>query len=73
MDESKQQYAIESLREENRVLRTPLGSCRLRWTDDQRRSLAAKAKLVGRKLLGELASSQHRTELEKTTWKEFLT
>jgi putative transposase len=40
----KQQYAIDYLREENRVLREQLGSRRLRFTDDQRRRLAVKAK-----------------------------
>src|SRR5262245_26170247 len=46
----KQQHAIEYLREENRVLREQLGTRRLRFTDDQRRRLATKAKLVGRRL-----------------------
>ena len=44
----KQQHAIDYLREENRVLREQLGTQRLPFTDDQRRRLAAKAKLVGR-------------------------
>jgi putative transposase len=44
-----QQHAIEYLRDENRVLRAQLGNRRLRFTDDQRRSLAARAKLLGRK------------------------
>jgi putative transposase len=51
----KQQYAIDYLREENRVLREQLGTRRLRFTDDQRRRLAAKAKLVGRRLLNDIA------------------
>jgi putative transposase len=51
----KQQHAIEYLREENRVLREQLGTRRLRFTDDQRRRLAAKAKLVGRRLLSDIA------------------
>ena len=51
----KQQHAIEYLREENRVLREQLGNRRLRFTDDQRRHLAAKAKLVGRRLLNDIA------------------
>ena len=37
-----QQDAIEYLKEENRVLREQLGARRLRFTDDQRRRLAAK-------------------------------
>ncbi len=51
----QQQYAIEYLREENRILRTQLGSRRLRLTDDQRRSLAAKALRLGRRMLEEMA------------------
>src|SRR4030095_14822402 len=51
----KQQYAIDYLRKENRVLREQLGSRRLRFTDDQRRRLAAKAKLVGRRVLNQIA------------------
>jgi putative transposase len=47
---------IEYLREENRVLREQLGDRRLRFTDDQRRQLAAKAKGLGRKLLAEIAT-----------------
>ena len=50
-----QQYAIDYLREENRVLREQLGTRRLRFTDDQRRRLATKAKLVGRRLLRDIA------------------
>src|SRR4029453_7498584 len=52
----KQQYAIDYLREENRVLREQLGSRRLRFPDDQRRRLAPKAKLVGRRVLNQIAA-----------------
>jgi transposase InsO family protein len=52
----QQQHAIEYLREENRILRAQLGSRRLRFSDDQRRSLAAKARLLGRKMLVEMAT-----------------
>jgi transposase InsO family protein len=51
-----QQRTIEYLREENRVLREQLGDRRLRFNDDQRRRLAAKAKGLGRKLLAEVAT-----------------
>jgi hypothetical protein len=51
-----QQQTIEYLREENRVLREQLGHRRLRFNDDQRRRLAAKAKGLGRKLLAEVAT-----------------
>ena len=43
----KQQYAIDYLREENRVLKEQLGTRRLRFTDDQRCRLAAKSQTCG--------------------------
>jgi hypothetical protein len=46
-----QQHVIEYLMEENRVLREQMGSRRLRFSDNQRCRLAAKAKKLGRKLL----------------------
>jgi len=52
----RQLQVIDYLREENRVLREQLGERRLRFTDDQRRRLAAKAKELGRKLLREIAT-----------------
>ena len=52
----RQQFAIDFLREENRVLRQQLGRKRLRLTDDQRRRLAAKGHKLGRKLLSEMAT-----------------
>ena len=52
----QQSQTIEYLREENRVLREQLCGRRLRFTDDQRRRLAAKAKGLGRKLLAEVAT-----------------
>ena len=45
---------IEYLKEENRVLREHLKGKRIRFTDEQRRRLAAKAKTLGRKVLREL-------------------
>jgi putative transposase len=48
--------AIDYLREENRVLREQLGGKRLRLNDDQRRRLAAKAKVLGRRILREVAT-----------------
>src|SRR5919202_969928 len=67
-----QLQVIEYLREENRVLREQLGDRRLRFTDDQRRRLAAKAKGLGRKLLAEIATIVTPETSRKTTWKEFL-
>jgi len=52
---NRQLQMIEYLREENRVLREQLGSRRVRFNDNQRRRLAAKAKGLGRKLLAEVA------------------
>jgi putative transposase len=52
----QQLQVIEYLREENRLLREQLGGRRLRFTVDQRRRLAAKAKGLGRKLLAEIAT-----------------
>jgi TonB family protein len=51
-----QQNVIDYLHEENRVLREQLGRRRLRLTGHQRRRLAAKGKLLGRKILGEVAT-----------------
>src|SRR5213593_1553237 len=52
----RQQQLIEYLVEENRVLREQIGNRRLRFSDDQRRRLAARAKTIGRKLLHEVAT-----------------
>ena len=49
-----QQAVIDYLIEENRVLKEQLEGQRLRFTDDQRRRLAAKAKVLGRQLLDEI-------------------
>ena len=51
-----QQYVIEYLIEENRVLREQIGNRRLRFSDHQRRRLAAKAKKLGRQLLAQVAT-----------------
>src|SRR5215467_9488503 len=52
----QQQQAIDYLREENRVLREQIGGRRLRFTDDQRRRLAARAKGLGRRALSQIAT-----------------
>jgi transposase InsO family protein len=51
-----QQDVIEYLIEENRVLEEQLRGRRLRLTDDQRRRLAAKAKVLGRSVLAAVAT-----------------
>jgi putative transposase len=44
-----QQRAIEYLRTENQVLREKIGKKRIMLNDDQRRRLAVKGKILGRK------------------------
>jgi hypothetical protein len=51
-----QRDVIDYLQEENRVLREQLGARRLRFTDAQRRRLAAKAKTLGRRVLADLVT-----------------
>src|ERR1039457_1189115 len=51
-----QQAVIEYLQEENRVLLEQLGGKPKHFTDAQRIRLARKAKLVGRRRLGKLAT-----------------
>ena len=50
----QQRDVIDYLQEENRVLREHIPARRLRFTDGQRRRVAAKAKTLGRRALGEL-------------------
>src|SRR6185503_6671471 len=52
----RQQQVVEYLVEENRVLREQIGNRRLRFSDNQRRRLAAKAKKLGRKVLAQVAT-----------------
>src|SRR5438105_4970892 len=52
----RQHQIIHYLVEENCVLREQIGRRRLRFTDDQRRRLAAKAKKLGRKVLAQVAT-----------------
>jgi transposase InsO family protein len=52
----QQQEVIDYLREENRVLKEQLRGKRLRLTDDQRRRLAAEGKILGRRVLAEIAT-----------------
>lgn len=51
-----QAEVIEYLVEENRVLKEQLDGKRLRLTNDQRRRLAAKGKIVGRRILARIAT-----------------
>src|SRR5438046_10054597 len=52
----RQQHVIEYLVEENRILGEQLGNRRLRFSDNQRRRLAVKAKRLGRKVLAQIAT-----------------
>src|SRR6267378_1583902 len=52
----QQRDVIDYLQEENRVLREQLGTRRLRFTDAQRRRLAAKAKTLGRRVLRDIGT-----------------
>jgi putative transposase len=52
----QQRDVIDYLQEENRVLRAQLGSRCLRFTDAQRRRLAAKAKTLGRRVLRDIGT-----------------
>jgi len=52
----RQQATIDFQRTENQVLRELLGTKRILLNDDQRRRLAVKGKVLGRKLLEQLAT-----------------
>lgn len=54
---NRQQHdVIAYIQEENRVLKTKLKGKRIRFTDDERRRLAVKGKVLGRKVLRQVAS-----------------
>jgi hypothetical protein len=52
----RQAHVVDYLREENRLLKQYLRGQRLRLSDDQRRRLAVKGVLLGRKLLAQVAT-----------------
>jgi putative transposase len=52
----REREMLAYLIEENRVLRRQLGGRRLRLTDDERRTLAARAYRLGRRTLREVAT-----------------
>lgn len=54
----QQQAAIEYLKAENEVLRSQLKGRRLRLTDEERRRLVLKGRMLGRKLLADVASKE---------------
>jgi putative transposase len=51
----QQQAVIEYLKTENEILKSQLMGRRVRLTDEQRRRLAVKGRVLGRKLLAEVA------------------
>jgi putative transposase len=56
----RQPEAIDYLQEENRVLREQLGGKRLRFSDEQRRRLAVRAKKLCGRMLHDLATIVRR-------------
>src|SRR6266496_6657825 len=56
----QQQHVIYYLMEENRVLREQIGNRRMRFSDNQRRRLAAKARTLSQKLLAQVATIDNR-------------
>jgi transposase InsO family protein len=54
--ERRERDALAYLIEENRLLRRHLGGRRLRFTDGDRRRLAVRARRLGRRALGEIAT-----------------
>ena len=58
---NQKQQVIDYLVEENRVLREQMGCRRLRFNDDQRRRLAAKAKKLGSENSGAGGHNCHST------------
>jgi putative transposase len=70
----QQRDVIDYLQAENRVLREQLGPRRVRFTDDQRVRLAAKAKALGRRALTAIGTivtpdtllAWHRTLIART-------
>ena len=52
----RQQDAVEYLLTENRILREKLGRKRILLNDDQRRRLAVKGKILGRKMLEQVVT-----------------
>jgi putative transposase len=52
----QQQEVIEYLRTENQILKEKIGKRRILLDDDQRRRLAVKGQVLGRKLLGQIGT-----------------
>ena len=58
---NRQQHdVIAYIQEENRILKNKLKGKRVRFTNDERRRLAVKGKVLGRKVLREVLASQTR-------------
>ena len=68
----EQSAVIEYLKEKNKVLREQLGGKRLRFSDAQRRRLARRGQLVGRRSLRELGAREKGhapNRISNTLWK----
>src|SRR5260370_8956866 len=52
----QQQEVIDYLRTENQILKEKIGKSRILLDDNQRRRLAVKGKVLGRKLLGQIGT-----------------
>jgi hypothetical protein len=66
----QQQAVIDYLLEENRVLRAAQGSRRLRLTDDQRRRLAVKGRVLGRRRLRPSPATAFCVACSTSSWTE---
>jgi putative transposase len=66
VDEQHQQHVIQYLIEENRVLREQLSGRRVRFSYNQRRRLAAKAKKLGTQPVG--SGRHHRGSGDLLAW-----
>ena len=61
----EQSKIIDYLKEENRVLREQVGTRRARFTNDQRRRLAAKGRALGRKPASRSQQCRHLNQVHK--------
>lgn len=64
----RQQEAIDYLRTENAILRELVGKKRILLNDDQRRRLAVKGKILGRKRMLEMGTDARQS---RTTFKHW--
>jgi hypothetical protein len=65
---NRRQQVIDYLRSENQVLKEKLGRRRLLLSDDQRRRLAVKSTVLGRKVLTEVGTLVTSHTLLRSHW-----